>query len=424
MHAIKSIHTVKKQRGAVIIIFALCLFLLIGLAAFAIDFGYLYTTRSELQNVADAAALAGARYLGAVYMDLDPSQMATYEFSINQVYALAIEAVATQNQAARKSISIDINDVVIGLWDPEKSTDDIWYETTKRPDAVRVIARRDSTSINGAISTFLGRIFGKQEMDVVSEKAIAALTGPSTVEEAEVNAPFGISSLNPCLDPIQMRPTQESCAGWHNFIWGRGSASDSDMATIALSTIKRHVYDNNEHFHSSGETWLSTNFPALDLVNLDRDFNRLIQRFGEVPELYETGDEFIYTGGTHAALFNGSFLDPNEPYDGDVGTITGKPENSPASFLALFDYFRFRDDDGDDTVWTTIVPVYKEIDGCSNPGGFTEIAGFTRIVITMPVGQPDSHIEIAQPCELVVIQGRGSGTTYGNLRGAIPNLVR
>jgi Flp pilus assembly protein TadG len=51
------------QRGAVLIFVALVLFLLLGFAAFALDFGYTYVVKSQLQNAADAAALAGASVL-------------------------------------------------------------------------------------------------------------------------------------------------------------------------------------------------------------------------------------------------------------------------------------------------------------------------------------------------------------------------
>jgi Flp pilus assembly protein TadG len=48
------------QRGAVLIWFALLLPVLMGFAALAIDVALIYQTRIELQNAADAAALAGA----------------------------------------------------------------------------------------------------------------------------------------------------------------------------------------------------------------------------------------------------------------------------------------------------------------------------------------------------------------------------
>ena len=61
----QSINKFKDQRGAVSIIVAIIvLFVLIGLMALAIDVGYLYATRNELQNIADGAALAAAGELG------------------------------------------------------------------------------------------------------------------------------------------------------------------------------------------------------------------------------------------------------------------------------------------------------------------------------------------------------------------------
>ena len=52
-----------KQKGAMLITASLWLILLIGLAALAFDVGHLMIVRNELQNAADAAALAGANCL-------------------------------------------------------------------------------------------------------------------------------------------------------------------------------------------------------------------------------------------------------------------------------------------------------------------------------------------------------------------------
>jgi Flp pilus assembly protein TadG len=51
------------QRGAVAIIVGLTLAVLIGFAGLALDLGRLYVNKSELQNAADACALAAAREL-------------------------------------------------------------------------------------------------------------------------------------------------------------------------------------------------------------------------------------------------------------------------------------------------------------------------------------------------------------------------
>lgn len=53
----------RQQRGAVMIMFGASIFVLFGFMALAIDLGRTYVVRTELQNAADAAALAGAKEL-------------------------------------------------------------------------------------------------------------------------------------------------------------------------------------------------------------------------------------------------------------------------------------------------------------------------------------------------------------------------
>ncbi|OZA30329.1 MAG: hypothetical protein B7X93_03600 [Hydrogenophilales bacterium 17-61-9] len=52
-----------RQTGAVAIMTAFAIVLLIAMIGLVVDLGYLYTRKTELQNAADAAALAGAREL-------------------------------------------------------------------------------------------------------------------------------------------------------------------------------------------------------------------------------------------------------------------------------------------------------------------------------------------------------------------------
>jgi len=59
------------QKGAAAIVTVIVLAMLLGFSALAIDVGYMYSTRNELQNVADSAALAGAGELGNIYLTLD-----------------------------------------------------------------------------------------------------------------------------------------------------------------------------------------------------------------------------------------------------------------------------------------------------------------------------------------------------------------
>lgn len=55
--------SLRHQRGAVAVIVAIVIGLLLVMVGLVVDLGYLYTRKTELQNAADAAALAGAKEL-------------------------------------------------------------------------------------------------------------------------------------------------------------------------------------------------------------------------------------------------------------------------------------------------------------------------------------------------------------------------
>jgi Flp pilus assembly protein TadG len=401
----KNSRPITNQRGSVIVLVIAGMILLLGIAALAIDLGYLYTTRTELQNVADAAALAGARYLGAEYAKLDPVDMANRVFTQSEVYD-AVQEVAVQNQAAKNQITIESNDVMIGLWDPANPAD--VSQTYVAPDAVRVIARRESGGVNGAIVTFIGRIFNITEMSVVSDMAIAALSGPAYVEEGELKTPFGLSENvfpNNCTDVIAFSPTTDSCAGWHNFFdaINANAMSDKLLGFIEGDTT---TYSGM----SSGPEWLEDNFE----MNTDPD--------PEETPTTSAGDSFEFQGGTISSLFLGGYLDSD--YDGDTGTTLGNAKQ-PAPMIALFDYFRYRDGDGDNTKWSATIPVYKDSpDGCENPNTSIEIVGFAKIEVFTTDPPPLSSLNVLVDCQLQVIDARGGGSTFGNLKGTIPNLVK
>lgn len=59
----RNMQMVAGQRGAVAILTAVLFMVFLGFAAFAIDLAHLYVVKAELQNAADAAALAGASVL-------------------------------------------------------------------------------------------------------------------------------------------------------------------------------------------------------------------------------------------------------------------------------------------------------------------------------------------------------------------------
>jgi len=371
----------KEQRGVAAVVVAIVIAVLIGFAALAIDIGYLAVTKNELQNVADSAALAATGKLGDIYTGMPQANMDVYNCNTEGDCALIINQArdvvgSGKNTAGGEDIDIDSGDVIIGKWhgpgnSPEFEPSDGYPNPV--PDAVKVIARRDSTSGgNGPITTFFARIFNINTVDVTAD-AIADLSGLSKVGPGGLPIPIGVSSArfdDPdwCDKPIKLQPTNdpEGCAGWHTY--------DDSKGKIKVELLPELIADPHNNPGAEG------------------------------------GDIFFYTGGTIDAafvlleqLFNDSrFLND---WDRDDG-------------LPVID------DDDDDATWTTTVVVYDS-DDCSNPNTGLAVVGFAKIVISGVCHATTCNgldqIDAVVACDYIETQ-RGGGGEYGII-GAIPGLV-
>jgi len=353
---------VKNQAGVSAVIVAIVLTMLIGFTALAVDVGFMYVTKNELQNVADAAALAGAGHLGSIYAGLSYEDQQTHMFTRANIMAV-VQQVAGKNQAAKMNISILDADVTIGTWDGSTLTP--MADPLVGPDAVRVIARRDG-SANGPITTFFAKIFGIDSVDV-SADATAALTGQSTAGPGGLPFPAGISKKwfekdEYCNQPIKFYPTGtlEGCAGWHTY----------DESPANANSL-REILEG--------------------LTPPDRTY--------ESPPVQAGETEFTFTGGTVTSAFD--------------------------EMKALFDAMKVLNDgvlDADENpdTWTTSVVVY-DWDDCRNPHGDITITGFAVVTITEVQDAPDKIIQAKVICDMIE-SGRGGGSNYGTM-GTIPGLV-
>jgi hypothetical protein len=158
----------------VAVITAICLAFMIGFVALVIDVGHLYGVRNELQNAADAAALAGARALfpAAGYPDTGLIPLTEPPFC-----SLAVakgRAAAADNQAGGvANLATTAGDVQTGTWD--------WNSKTFTPDAnpsfnvnaVRAIIRRDAVA-NSPVASWFAFILGV-DATPVDAQAVAAV---------------------------------------------------------------------------------------------------------------------------------------------------------------------------------------------------------------------------------------------------------
>ena len=369
----------KNSRGAVLSLVGVLLVVFIGIAALAIDIGYINTTKNELQNVADAAALAATGELGQIYLN-----KGSYVHGVDEVTIKTIaKAVGSENRAAGTDIVVGDSDIVIGYWENQATDIDPYITNPRPPNAVKVTARRDTVE-NESIGSLFAGIFGFDTFDVVAN-ATAALSGQATFEPGEIKLPFTLSQLqfpDACTEPVTFT-SNDDCAAWHTFT--ESGINDNQLVDMLYGMILAH---------EDGSAWLTSliKFPG----------NQIPSQFIS-PSVEGGVTAFTVTEGTHAALFTGT----------------------PSPMQALFDFWKTHDDDGDDSVWTSTVPVYKEPSDatvCTPTSKFDPrlIVGAADVIVKGVNGPPDNSISVEITCAYK--QMRGSGGFGGNV-GTIPNLV-
>ena len=367
-------HILPDERGVVAVLVALCLIVFVGISAFALDFGHKYVVRNELQNAADAAALAGAQELGQIYKE--------HGSISNSRIVAACQQVAIQNASDTAGIIVNDSDVQIGRWDytyPLPST----LPAHERPNAVRVRVQRAAGASNSSIPTWLGGIIGTDTMQE-GVIATAALFG---IKQSGAPLPLGISEKwydgsSPCGEVIPLYPTQESCAGWH--VYTTSPAADVKLRTLILE-------------------------PMLADLNANTY---------EIPTAIAGQTRYNFIGGTLSentfeafdAVFQVAKL-INDLYNAD-GTVNENPI----------------DGDTDDATWTSSIPVYSEPDDgpCKNPTpdpqtGGTLIIGFTKVILRIVGEAPNKFMTATVFCDNLEVPG--STADYGVL-GTIPRLVQ
>ena len=197
-----------------IILVTLALFAFLAITALAIDGSHLLAVRNELQNAADAGALAGARYL---YNDFGTS----VNTGANQIAYDA--ATSNKAMAAAGVIAVDVEwpsgtDVQRGHWsfgvgtlprgfypnEPITDPPDLWNASTAELDsdtnfinAVKVVTRRRE---NPAAS-FFARIFRWDSFELSAE-AVAYIGFAGSLAPDEVDQPIAICKQSILADGV------------------------------------------------------------------------------------------------------------------------------------------------------------------------------------------------------------------------------
>ncbi len=208
----------RRENGTVLPLTAVYLLVAVAVLAVAIDLGHIFLVKSELQRVADAAALTGALRL------MTPSSgpvTSVMDASLDCGRAItAAQAVAMQNDIDSEPATLANISVSLGTWN---GTDfvDTGCATPSQVNAVQAVASRTTDVYFGGIIT------GSNTID---------LSANATVLVGTVGGlPPGYPTLPMAVDAdklpsdgetlvLQLNPTPLDDGCWHTFFWQNPNA--------------------------------------------------------------------------------------------------------------------------------------------------------------------------------------------------------
>ena len=151
-----------KRRGNVLVLSAVLMIPIFGFLAFTVDTGYICYTKGQLENAADASALAASMEFGTGSTQLE------MEMNVRQ----AAYDVAAANFAAGKPVLLDLqNDIELGKreWNAQTNQFDLFFGPTATPfNVVRVTARMTQSG-DSALPLFFAPAIGHDTADITAQ---------------------------------------------------------------------------------------------------------------------------------------------------------------------------------------------------------------------------------------------------------------
>ncbi len=194
----KSVH--RNERGVVIIWSAFFMLMMLGFVALGIDVAKVMATRTELQNAADAAALAG---------------VSAIDFSTGQVMPDSAVMRAQLTSSNNKAFVDAPVSVTLLAADVQVNSDE---------NTVKVTVRRNSAT-DGSMVTHVAQVLGITRVDV---NATATAKAERTCQQCERLAPMA------ALPPAGQGTFRVGCNQPYQLVRGDGSGSNGNWQLLSF----------------------------------------------------------------------------------------------------------------------------------------------------------------------------------------------
>jgi Flp pilus assembly protein TadG len=260
----------KLRPGAIAPLVALLLIPLLMVVACAVDLGWVVMVQSELQNAADAAALAGAGQLMDGYVQYNlPGQTSSQQTAILSTAKTNAKTYAKQlsaaNSAGRNSVTLLDGDIEFGFTDASGA---YTPSSTGYPNTVKVTTRRDATA-NSPLGLFFGPVVGLSSVNLKASAAACSFT-------ANIDSFSNVSNFKAGLLPMTYDVNH-----WNAFL-ATGKGPDGTLLTDSNGVPQLKIYssvkdegnfgllglDDTHVGASTISSWISNGMTQTDLQTL------------------------------------------------------------------------------------------------------------------------------------------------------------
>lgn len=294
----------KHQQGVVAIQVALFLVVLLGFAALAIDVGRALVVRNELQNAADAAALAGVSQLTGLVAASGTVAPAGVWNSADGAAQSAVGTAITKNHANGASLST-AQQIQVGYWNVSGSPAGM-QATTITPGqydfpAVQVTVSLSKGNNGGPLSLVLAPVLGISSMPI-GATATAAVATPGSTASPNNLFPLAISLClykqfwNTTNNAPDLSPTSGVNSTYSDYPQTAGQPYVFQIQSIY------HTSSNN---NCQGGEWTPLSAPK---DNSDKNDQNIIQAISDgtssgAPSV-STGQQIWVENGTKSNIFH------------------------------------------------------------------------------------------------------------------------
>jgi hypothetical protein len=251
--------------------------ILVGMAAFAVDIGWVVLARTELQAAADAAALAGADSLMSGFVGYQAAGLSGSGAASTQATLLSnamrnaraqAKAFASYNAAGGQSnLVLNNSDIEFGFTDANSNYTAYNAASPVFPNTIKVTMRLDSTA-NSPLGLFFGPVLGTNTVNVQAQAAATIMGG--TVES------FSSTGQN-----VSMLPMTYDVNAWNSFVT-TGTWPDGTQSLDASGVPRLQVYPSVKDTGNFGQlsldssnvgtsqelSWVSNGMSPSDLATL------------------------------------------------------------------------------------------------------------------------------------------------------------